>query len=341
MTAPGPILLLCGLLAACGADAVTPPSATPSAVPSARAAQPSPTVQVSPTTTPATVTLSAVGDLMLARSIGSRIESDGPSAVFDEAISSRLSGSDITAGNLEMVVSDLGYPQDKGYTFEAPPGVLSALTLAGFDVVSQANNHALDFGPEALLDTAAWLRDAGIGVAGSGPDIDSATAPVIIERNAIRIAFVSLVDTAPEGTYSRATWEASAIDPGVAWADIDSVTAAVQRAAGSADVVVAMLHFGIEYAPVPSDEQRTLAHAAIDAGASLVLGSHPHVLQEMEEYGGGLIAYSLGNFVFDGFSGSANDSAILQVTFATDGIESWQLVPVELVENGLPRLVSP
>ena len=88
----------------------------------------------------------------------------------------------------------------------------------------------------------------------------------------------------------------------------------------------------------PSISQRRLARAAIDAGAALVIGSHPHVLQEVEEYGGGLIAYSLGNFVFDGFDGPSNHSAILKVNLTRDGVASWKLLPVDVIDNGLPRL---
>jgi poly-gamma-glutamate synthesis protein (capsule biosynthesis protein) len=107
----------------------------------------------------------------------------------------------------------------------------------------------------------------------------------------------------PKAKASRETWEARAHRPGVAWADQNTVTSVVSQAALSADIVVVMLHFGLEYHADPSASQRELAHAAIAAGAALVVGSHPHLLQEVEEYGGGLIAYSLGNFVFDRFGG--------------------------------------
>lgn len=327
------------LLAACGSVARAP------IYEPADSTDPSPTMTVlptlAPTPAPASVTIEAVGDLMLGRSVGYRIESKGPSIVFDEAVASMLRSADITVGNLEMAISDLGYPQEKGYTFEAPPVLLSALTLGGFDMVSQANNHALDYGPEALLDTARNLRAAGIEFAGSGPNLESALAPAVLERNGLRIAFVSLVDTPAEGGYNRTSWEASADTAGVAWADVESVTRAVSEAKASADVVVAMLHFGIEYSATPTDDQRAMAHAAIEAGATLVVGSHPHVLQPVEEYKGGLVAYSLGNFVFDGFDGSANESAILRVTLTAEGIDAWELLPVELIENGLPRLTQP
>ena len=129
--------------------------------------------------------------------------------------------------------------------------------------------------------------------------------------------------------------------PGVAWATPENVTTAVAAAREAADIVVVAFHFGAEYAATPSQSQRDIARAAIDAGASLVIGSHPHVLQEVEEYGGGLIAYSLGNFVFDGFEGASNTSAILNVTLAPDGaILAWSLTPVQIGFDGLPTLVQ-
>lgn len=327
-----------GVLAiACGSSSASEP--TPSSTPQAGATQPAPADSPTPAATPSSVALAAVGDLMLGRSIGYRIEADGPGIVFDDAINNVLREADITAGNLEMVVSEFGSPQPKGYTFRAPVESIAALQAAGFDVVSQANNHAMDFGRLALLDTAENLRASGIEPVGAGPDIAAASKATVIERNGLRIAFVGLVDAPAEGPgFSRDSWEATADRAGVAWADVASVTNAVHAASASADLVVVMLHFGIEYATEPTATQQRLAHAAIDAGASLVIGSHPHVLQEVEEYGGGLIAYSLGNFVFDGFDGSANETAILKVTLTANGVESWKLVPVDIVKNGLPRL---
>jgi poly-gamma-glutamate synthesis protein (capsule biosynthesis protein) len=123
----------------------------------------------------------------------------------------------------------------------------------------------------------------------------------------------------------------------VAWATEDAVTLGVAAALKQADIVVVLLHAGTEESSVPSVAQRTLAEAAIDAGALLVIGSHPHVLQPVEEYGRGLIVYSLGNFVFDGFDGDANDSAVFLATLGPEGVESWEIVPV-LIVDGLPVL---
>lgn len=286
----------------------------------------------------AEVTLVAVGDLMLARSVGHRIVSDGPDAVFDDELRTLLRGADLTLGNLECVISEYGEPAPKSYTFRAPPAAAAALASAGFDAVALANNHSLDYGPGALLDTIARLAGAGVAAAGAGSDGTAAMAPAVFERSGLRIAVVSLVDAPAEGSFSRDGWEARTGRPGVAWADAGTVAAAVSDASAQADVVIVMLHFGNEYATTPTSKQRELAHAAIDAGALLVVGSHPHLLQEVEEYGGGLIAYSLGNFVFDGFEGDANTTAVLRVTLGASGVASWSLLPASIDWSGLPRL---
>jgi poly-gamma-glutamate synthesis protein (capsule biosynthesis protein) len=336
------------LLAACGGGSVVvvvvgPPTATvPVEVEDATVAETA-TVALSPTVTatPASlgrVTLAAVGDVMLDRSIGRRILA-GEATTLLADVAPVLATADIAVANLETALSDLGAPQAKGYTFRSPPEAVDTLLGAGIDVVGLANNHALDYGPEALVDTAARLAAAGIASAGAGANESAAREPALIERNGIRVAFLSYVDTAAEGSYSRGTWDAAPDLPGVAWADTAEIDADVRAAGDVADIVVVLLHCGIEYSQTPTDLQRTYARAAIDAGALLVLGTHAHVLQPVEEYGGGLIAYSLGNFVFDGFDGVANDTAILLVTIEGAAITSWELVPARVVD-GIPRLVD-
>ncbi len=331
----------------CNTGGQPAPSTTATSTPSANATigtAPLPTVMVppSPTATPPSreVTLLAAGDMMLDRSIGYRLVTFGPDAIFDDEMAALLRSADVTIGNLECAISERGEPLPKGYTFRAPPVAAEALQLAGFDLVSLANNHAMDYGPIALADTSAELRKQGIFSVGAGENLAAASAAQVLERNGLRIAFVGLLDAPAEGEgFSRRTWEATSSRPGVAWADPETVTAAVDAAHASADLVVVMLHFGEEYAPNPNANQRELAYAAIDAGATLVIGTHPHVLQEVEEYGGGLIAYSLGNFVFDGFEGDANTTALLEVTLTADGVADWELIPAEVVA-GLPVVVE-
>lgn len=293
------------------------------------------------TATPAakgSVTLVAVGDVMLDRSIGQRVLASGPGVLFDDGLLHTLKDADLTVGNLECSVSERGSPQFKGYTFRAPPSALASLELAGFDVMSLANNHALDYGEAALLDTIRLLSTRGIAAVGAGENIEGAQAAKIVERGGLRIAFVGLVDVEAEGAFNRRNWEATKDGAGVAWADRITVDASVRAAARSADLVVAMLHFGVEFNPLPVPAQRELARTAIDAGADLVIGSHSHVLQEVEEYGHGLIVYSLGNFIFDGFEGPSNASAVLRVTLTKYGVTAWKLLPVDIINNGIPRL---
>lgn len=273
---------------------------------------------------------------MLDRSVGARVLWAGPEVVF-AGVASVLRAADICIVNLECAVSDVGEPQAKSYTFRAPPECVGALVDAGIDVVSLANNHALDWGPEALVQTRALCEAAGIAVVGGGRDDTEARRPAVVERNGLRIAVLGYVDAPAEGSFSRASWKAAPGTPGVAWLDIDEMVADIAAAKREADHVVVMAHFGHEYHSTPSETQRLQARAAIDAGATVVAGHHPHVLQPVEEYGPGVIAYSLGNFVFDGFDPPANTSAILRVDIDGPRIASYRTTAVEVVD-GLPVL---
>lgn len=288
-----------------------------------------------PTSTPApSLTLAAVGDIMLARSTGQLVLAEGPEAPF-AGVAAMLRSADITVGNLESAISTLGEPQEKKYTFRAPPIAVESLRLADFDVVAQSNNHALDFGREAMLDTLARLRAVGIEPVGAGANVEEARAPALVDANGLRVGFLSYTNI------PSPAWAASGDRPGVAWLDLETMAAGIEEATAQADVVAVFLHFGVEESLAVTDAQREIARAAIDAGATLVIGSHPHVLQEVEEYEGGLIAYSLGNFVFDGFEdvAHANESAILFVELTSFGLVGWSLAPVVIVD-GLPVLAE-
>ena len=277
---------------------------------------------------------------MLARGVAHAL-SNGHAAGPFVHVSDALSAADITFANLECAIADTGAPEPKSYTFRAPPAAAAAISSAGIDVVSLANNHALDYGPEALSQTLALLDATQVAAAGSGADLAEALRPAVIERNGLRVAFVALIDVPSEAGYDMRAWAAGGSTPGLAWATPENVIAAVTSAREQAGIVVVALHFGAEFASVPTESQRHIARLAIDAGASVVLGSHPHVLQDVEEYAGGLIAYSLGNFVFDGFEGASNTSAILNVELGHDGaILDWNLTPVQIGNDGLPRPVQ-
>ena len=346
------ILTFLGLVACSGAGSTTVPIvllATSSPIPSPLSPSPSPIPTETGTPDPTRtitalpqVTLEAVGDIMLGRTVGQQVLANGPQIVF-AGVQSVFDKADVLVGNLECAITDRNQPVQKSFDLKAPAEAARALSLAGFTLVSQANNHAMDFGSGGLMDTQSVLQQYGIATVGAGADATAAHAPVIIQRNGLRMAFLAYVDVAPEKSgFDPHTWAATATSPGVAWADPDQIKADVQAARRQADVVIVLLHGGIEITNVINNisaNQRLEAHTAIDAGAALVLGAHPHVLQQIERYHGGLIAYSLGNFVFDQYAGIANTSIILRVIMNRSGVQSYDYVPV-LINNGLPQLTT-
>lgn len=303
---------------------------------------PTNTVTYTPTDTPTPslkVNLMAVGDIMLGRTVGTQLQAKGPEIVF-AGVQAALDSADILVGNLECALTTSSERQPKSYTFAAAPEAAKALALAGFDVLSLANNHAMDFGSQGLFDTRDNLEQHGIAAAGAGANIAEAHTPVFLERNGLRLAFLAYADVPDENAgFDARTWIATASQPGIAWADPAQMKTDVAAARLQADVVVVLLHSGIENSTVITSKQQAEAYAAIDAGAALVIGSHSHILQSIEEYHSGLIAFSLGNFVFDDYKGISNATIILQVVLTKQGFQSYKYVPV-LIENGLPLVIK-
>jgi poly-gamma-glutamate synthesis protein (capsule biosynthesis protein) len=316
------------------------PSATPSSVPSVTftvTSSPTPThtATITPSPEPSPVTLMLVGDIMLARTVGERILEEGPAVVFS-GFQTILSSADILAGNLECAITDRGEPADKTYTFAAPPLSAQALGMAGFDLAVLGNNHTNDFGLEGTSQTIELLREQGIEPLGFGLG-DAAAGPVILERNGLRIAFLSYVDVPVEFTgFDTRTWIASSTIPGIAWAETEDIQADVAAARAQAHVVIVFMHNGYEGNEMPVRFQQDVARAAINAGASAVIGTHPHVLQHVDIYHGALIAYSLGNFVFDDYAMPENRSAILRLRVDESGMLSYDWFPAVIID-GLPQ----
>jgi len=316
------------------------PTITPSTKPLEVTATPGVTQSVALTTssTPSKkVTLMAVGDIMLGRTIGTLIEEEGPPAPFSFTYET-LSTADITLGNLECPISSRGSALDKTYAFRAPILAGEALAFGGFDLVSLANNHILDYGKPALEDTLEVLADNHIQPVGAGMDETRAYAPVVMEINGLKLAFLAFLDV-PTTDYDYRQWEAGPNKPGIAWAHEQKVRQAVSTAKKDADVVIVLVHNGYEIVQTVSDSQQAFAHLAIDSGASLVIGSHPHVLQRIETYQDGLIVYSMGNFVFDNFLYPPNYSGILSLVLSPAGVESYEMIDVVIQLNGVPQIM--
>lgn len=240
---------------------------------------------------PASISIAAVGDLMFARDIVDLTGSEGPGYPFARVMP-LLGGTDLLLGNFEGTFTERGVALDKTYTFRAPPDRVASLAGAHFSAVSLGNNHVGDFGRESVEDTLAALQGANIGAAGAGLDAAAAHRPLVLHGPQGSIALLSYSGVGDSAFADGAR-------AGVARAAIEGMRADVAAARPLADFVVVALHAGIEYSREPTAFQRDFDRAAIDAGARLVIGHHPHVLQGWERYHDGLILYSLGNFVFD------------------------------------------
>jgi len=252
-------------------------------------------------------TLLFTGDVMLSRAVGSRMEKQKDWSLPFHLIADTLRDADLRYCNLEGPVSDRGRNLHHLYSFRADPRAIEGLKATGFNVVSQANNHAYDWGPEALLDSLERLRAAGIRPVGAGQNILAAHYPLLVNVGGLRIAFLAYVDIDPKEA------AADVNRPGVAWLDPAQALADIRFARPLADLVIVCPHWGVEYALKPTRDQVELAHQMIDAGADMIVGSHPHVVQPLENYHDHWIAYSLGNFVFDQQNAATHRGLMLRV----------------------------
>ncbi|MGQ9702965.1 MAG: DUF5719 family protein [Actinomycetota bacterium] len=246
-----------------------------------------------------------------------------------------LQSADLAFANLECAVSYRGSPvSGKSFTFRGSPAALPAMRNAGIDVVSHANNHARDYGAEALVDTLHHLENNGIAHCGSGVDHNQARSPTFLAGNGLRVAFLAYSDVNYYG------WPAGPGYPGVADAsDPGRIATEISTARQRSDLVVVSFHWGEEKEYHPTSRQRYLAHLAVDSGADIVLGHHPHVVQGLEIYRGRLIAYSLGNFVFNPGSVQGTYSVLLRVSMGCGEFRGATLNPVRIV-SGRPSPMS-
>jgi len=300
--------------------------ATPPPIPvSTTATEPVPPATKSPASVPGPLRVIAVGDIMLDGTARPVFAQNGYDYAF-ASVRHLFQGAAMVFGNLEGPLTARGTgEQDKTYVFRSPPEPVSrALKNAGFTVVSLANNHTLDFGPEGLQDTIDALDAAGIAHAGAGPDLASARRPAFFETAGKRIAVLAYSVTLPEHFY------AGVDKPGTAFAHEAHVRADVRAARQQADIVLVSFHWGQEGKTALRDYQVQLGRAAIDAGAAAVLGHHPHILQAVERYRDGVILYSLGNFTFGSYSPQARVSAVAELTFDGNRVASLRMHPINV-----------
>jgi poly-gamma-glutamate synthesis protein (capsule biosynthesis protein) len=244
-----------------------------------------------------------------------------------------LQSADIAFVNLESPFSDRGAVVEHGMVFKAEPDMIAALEVAGVDVVSTANNHARDQGSHGVEFTLDWLERHQIAVAGTGASAEAAHAGVVIERNGVRFGFLAY-------TYDQSNGNHTDIDDRVAVMDVTHMREDVGRLAMRADTIIVSMHAGNEYSPKSNTQQVAFARAAIQAGARVVAGHHPHVTQPWEWYGDGVIFYSLGNLVFDQFQRVETQRGVLaDIEFEGSRLVRASVLPVDIVGTA-PRLAS-
>jgi poly-gamma-glutamate capsule biosynthesis protein CapA/YwtB (metallophosphatase superfamily) len=243
---------------------------------------------------------------------------------------------DLTLVNLECAATEMVDPVPKAFTIRCDPRALPAARRAGVDVVSQGNNHAYDEGPAGLVDSLRSIRAAGLVAVGAGGDATDALRAASLRVNGWSIAVLGI-----DEVLDPPDEVAGPNKPGTAAGhDFALALRAIRAAAASSDLVIVMVHWGVELDARPRLYQVEQSHKMIDAGADVIFGAHSHRLQPMETYRGRPIFYSLGNLVWPRLRRPMSTSAVAEVVVAADGTIRASLLPVEIMSDGHPVLVA-
>ena len=279
------------------------------------------------------IKLILVGDLMLDRGVANQIKKHGDFNYPFLNLADFLNSTDLVFGNLEGPISSGGVKQGSIYSFRFDPKVAEALRWAGFDVVSLANNHILDYGSTALLDTRSYLEESGVKFAGAGKNYEEANGAAILEVKSKKLAFLAYTNLLPKGLAAQGG------QAGVSDFDVSKIKTKIKELKEKADLVIVSMHWGEEYQPKVSLSQQKIAHEFIEVGADLVVGHHPHVPEEIEQYKDGWIIYSLGNFVFDkNFSDETMEGLVAEVKIIDGKIDSVEPIRVKINPTFQPYL---
>lgn len=270
-------------------------------------------------------TMFFTGDVMLENSMA-RYDEQGINGIISEYLESEMVEADMTVINNEFPFSTRGVKaEDKQFTFRVHPRYVSALQDMGVDVASLANNHALDFGEEALSDSFTTLDDAGIPYVGAGETKERAEEAIYVESDGRTVGVLSASRVIPVHT-----WNITSSQPGLFCTyDSTRLVERIKEIEDECDYVVVFVHWGIEREAFPEEYQRELAHQYIDAGADLVVGNHAHVPQGIEYYKDVPIVYCLGNYIFNP---NMVDTYALKAVWDEDGTTQLQVIPVGTTE---------
>ena len=256
------------------------------------------------------------------------------------AIAPVLSEADVAVVNLEASLGTSGSPQGKTFTFQVPPQAVDALKAAGVDAVTMANNHGMDYGAAGLQDTLRIEAQTGFPILGVGKDDAEAYAPDVVDVKGQRIGIIAASDVFDDAL--RASWTAGPGKPGIASAEEahqDRLVREVQATRPKVDTLVVYLHFGTEKQTCPNQRQRDLVRVLTDAGADIVVGSHPHRLQGLGYLADRFVAYSLGNFAFKANSPDGAATGVALVTATGRRIDGYRFQPA-VIRNSIPYPLS-
>ena len=268
------------------------------------------------------VTMIACGDTGPVRNLERVVLDKGPMHVLGET-TSILNSADIVFANLEVVFSERGSPLNRTPVFRLDPKAFEIIKDAKISVVSLANNHMFDYGPEAFIDTFELIKAHNVKAFGAGLILGQALKPAIISSKGLKFGFLGFRDKEHKG-FDHNGVITPEINKHIVFEEIKSLRPKV-------DVLILSLHFGWEYQYYPSPKDVELCRSFIDAGADIILGHHPHYPQGIEEYRNGLIAYSLGNFIWDQkFIGHTDSSYMLSIDVTKKGIHRVKVIPFQM-----------
>ena len=268
-----------------------------------------------------TTTIVFAGDVLIAEAMEQYYDREGVTRLVSEELLAEMQNADICMVNNEFQFSTQGTPmEDKQFTFRTDPVYVQILQDMGVDIVTLANNHSLDFGTEALKDTFKTLDDAGILYAGAGDSVERAEALQIIEVNGLKFGFLAATRVIPVSQ-----WNVEFRRPGLFTTyDDTSLVECIEGAKEECDFLTVYVHWGVEREAYPENYQTTIAKNCFAAGADLVIGAHPHVLQGIEFMDGKPVFYSLGNYIF---AQTIAKTALVKVEVQPDGEATYSLIP--------------